>query len=140
MSSHLCPQGYQASALIGGRLDATPLPGIESRYRVRSVCRLVSVTPEIPSVFYSSRRISQHTTADERNLAHALTRTAIEGLSVVAIVGMGSIPAGSLFCHLQCPDRMCLTQTFVWSLPALYRYVKQPERAANTKSVPRIRM
>jgi len=52
---------------------------------------LLSVPPELPSVLYSSRRISQHTAADERDLAHALTRTAVESLSVVAIFGMGSI-------------------------------------------------
>jgi hypothetical protein len=73
-------------------MDTTPLPGIESRYRVLSACGLVSAPPELPSVFCSSRRISQHTEADERDLAHALTRSAVEGLSVVAIVGMASIP------------------------------------------------
>ena len=62
-----------------------------ARNRIPIPCS-ISVPPELPSVFYSSRRISQHTAADERDLPHALTRTAVEGLSVVAIFGMGSIP------------------------------------------------
>jgi hypothetical protein len=59
---------------------------------------LSRVPPELRSVFYSSRRISQHAAADERDLAHALTRTAVEGLSGVAIVKVGLIPAR--FTHL----------------------------------------
>ena len=82
-----------SSPCIGKRQSGSKaFAGIESRYRVPSACGLVTVPPELTSAFYSSRRISQHTAADKRNLAHALTRTALEGLSVVAIAGVGSIP------------------------------------------------